>query len=214
MAPSPRGQQWLAPKGRIEAFSDGVFAIAITLLVLELRPPEAAGEFMHELLSEWPSYLAYLAAFVMIGSVWLHHHLVFARVRQVNIGALLVNLVLLLTVSVLPFPTAVLSGAWRTGDNTDRVVASMAFALISVAMSASYLGLCTYLARRPELLGDAGDSALLLGERRRSVVAIVGTLVAAALAFVSPMITLILLAVTPLYYLTTVPRSGGTIPQD
>jgi hypothetical protein len=54
--------------------SDGVFAIAITLLVLELRPPESAGAFAHDLVGEWPTYLAYVAAFVMIGSVWLHHH--------------------------------------------------------------------------------------------------------------------------------------------
>ncbi len=98
--------------------------------------------------TEWPTYLAYVAAFAMIGSVWLHHHLVFARVRQVDIGTILTNLLLLFTVSVLPFPTAVMSSAWRHGERSDKIAASLLFALLSIAISAAYIGLCSYLARR------------------------------------------------------------------
>jgi uncharacterized membrane protein len=207
-------RRWLAPKGRTEAFSDGVFAIAITLLVLELRPPEAAGEFAHDLLNEWPTYLAYVAAFVMIGSVWLHHHLVFTRVRHIDTGALLANLALLLTVSVLPFPTAVLSSAWRTGDSVDRVTAAVLFGLLSVAISAAYIGLCTYLSRRPELLVEPAATGFLRGERRRGATAIIGTVIATLVAFVAPLLTLILFAVTPAFYLMTVPRTSPVADAD
>ncbi len=127
------------------------------------------------LAAEWPSYVAYVAAFAMIGSVWLHHHLAFARLRRADIGVILTNLVLLLTVSVLPFPTAVLSSAWRLGERSDRVVAALLFALVSVAISGAYVGLCSHMARHAELLSDAGASAFLLGERRRGAIAILGT---------------------------------------
>ena len=198
---------WHGTTGRIEAFSDGVFAIAITLLVLDLRPPEEAGNFVPDLREMWPSYLAYVAAFAMIGSVWLHHHLVFARVRQVNIGIILANLLLLLTVSVLPFPTAVMSSAWRHGDRSDQVAAALLFAFISVAISAAYIGMCSYLARHAELLVEGRANAFLTGERRRGSIAIAGTIVAALLAFISPLIALLLFAITPVFYLTTIPRS-------
>jgi len=213
MSKVTNAQPWQGSKGRVEAFSDGVFAIAITLLVLELRPPAVAGEFAHDLATEWPSYLAYVAAFAMIGSVWLHHHLVFTRVRRADIGVILTNLVLLLTVSVLPFPTSVVSSAWRLGERSDRVVAALLFALVSVAISGAYIGLCTYLARHAELFVEAGASAFLHGERRRGAIAILGTVVAALLAFLSPLLALVLFAITPVFYLTTVPRTVAGDPE-
>ena len=202
MSDRTQAPPWYGPPGRVEAFSDGVFAIAVTLLVLELRPPEDAGNFAQDLRDGWPTYLAYVAAFAMIGSVWLHHHLVFARVRQVDIGTILTNLLLLFTVSVLPFPTAVMSSAWRDGERSDKIAASLLFALLSIAIS-----VCSYLARRTELLVEPSAKGFLLGERRRGSIAIVGTVIAGLLAFVSPLISLVLFAVTPVYYLTTIPRN-------
>jgi uncharacterized membrane protein len=149
----------------------------------------------------------------MVGSVWLHHHLVFARVARVDIEVVLTNLVLLLTVSILPFPTAVLSSAWRLGERSDRVVAALLFALLSVAISGAYIGLCTYLARHAGLLAETGGRAFLLGERRRGAIAVLGTVVAALLAFVSPLLALVLFAVTPIFYLTTLPRTAVGDPE-
>jgi len=207
MSGSAGARPWQASTGRVEAFSDGVFAIAITLLVLDLRAPQARGRFGHDLLAEWPTYLSYVAAFVMIGSVWLHHHLVFARVRRVDLGTVLRNLVLLLAASVLPFPTAVLSSAWRLGGRGDRVVAALLFGGLSLGISLAYLALCEHLARHQELLADPAAPGFLSGERRRGLIAIAGTLVAALLAFVSPLLALVLFAVTPAFYLTTLPRT-------
>ena len=117
---------------RVEAFSDGVFSIAITLLVLELAIPATQGAFLNELLGEWVSYIAYLAAFASIGVLWMGHHTVFTRIAGVDSGLLWRNLVLLLTVSVLPFPTAVIASAYRVGTSADQAAAVVAYALVGI----------------------------------------------------------------------------------
>src|SRR5437899_1855756 len=95
---------------RIEAFSDGVFAIAITLLILEIKVPGLQqGRLAGALLRQWPSYLAFLLSFVYIGIMWMNHHRMFTHIRRSNDTLLLLNLLLLLGVTVVPFPTAVLA---------------------------------------------------------------------------------------------------------
>jgi uncharacterized membrane protein len=93
-------------KHRLETFSDGVLAIAITLLVIELRPPELdAGQRLAQALWEqWPSYLAYLVSFLTIGVIWLNHHWIFEQVVQVDGPLLVLNLNLLLWAALLPSP--------------------------------------------------------------------------------------------------------------
>lgn len=94
---------------RLEAFSDGVFAIAITLLVLDLAVPpredSADGGLGSALAHQWPAYFAYLVSFLVIGIIWINHHAVFDRVRRINRPVMFANLALLLMVSVIPFPT-------------------------------------------------------------------------------------------------------------
>ena len=111
-----RAPRRLSESSRVEAFSDGVFSIAITLLVLELAVPAIRGNFKLDLADEWVSYVAYLAAFGTIGVLWMGHHTVFTLIAGVDTGLLWRNLVLLLTVSVVPFPTAVIASAWRVGS--------------------------------------------------------------------------------------------------
>jgi Endosomal/lysosomal potassium channel TMEM175 len=96
---------------RLEAFSDGVLAIAITLLVIEIRPPEVhEGERLaHALWAQWPSYVAYLVSFLTIGVIWLNHHRIFEQVARVDGPLLLLNLNLLLWTALIPFPTAVVA---------------------------------------------------------------------------------------------------------
>lgn len=96
---------------RIEAFSDGVFAIAITLLILELKVPHglSGSQLRRALLDEWPSYGAYLVSFATIGIMWINHHRLFTLIRRVDHTLLILNGVLLLTISVVPFPTALIA---------------------------------------------------------------------------------------------------------
>ena len=96
---------------RVEAFSDGVFAIAITLLILEIKVPHAAqpGELSRDLLHLWPSYLAFLTSFCTIGVMWVNHHRCFTLIRRADETLIAFNLLLLLGVTWVPFPTAVLA---------------------------------------------------------------------------------------------------------
>lgn len=96
---------------RVEAFSDGVFAIAITLLILEIKVPhaETAETLRSQLQHLWPSYLAYLASFATIGVMWLNHHRLFTLIKKCDDGLIAFNLLLLLGVTWIPFPTALLA---------------------------------------------------------------------------------------------------------
>jgi uncharacterized membrane protein len=95
---------------RIEAFSDGVFAIAVTLLILEVKiPPADSGRLGTLLLQQWPSYFAFVLSFAFIGIMWINHHRMFNHIRRADDGLLILNLLLLLGVTAVPFPTAVLA---------------------------------------------------------------------------------------------------------
>jgi uncharacterized membrane protein len=86
--------------GRTEAFSDGVFAIAVTLLVLDLHVPESdLNDLWHGIVHQWPNYLAYATSFITIGGIWLAHHAIFRRLRYVNTQVMRLNLFLLMTVA-------------------------------------------------------------------------------------------------------------------
>lgn len=101
---------------RVEAFSDGVFAIAITLLILEIRVPHIDHGLSAALLALWPSYIAFLLSFVVILIMWVNHHELLRMARSVNYPFLFANGLLLLTVSFLPFPTAVLAQNLATAE--------------------------------------------------------------------------------------------------
>ena len=129
-------------KGRFEAFSDGVFAIAITLLILEIHLPSSAfggsGDRaqVHALLSIWPQYLVYVASFATIGIMWLNHHALFHNAIRITHGTMVANLLLLLLVSFLPFPTAVLGQAGIT--RVAVVYYGLTLTLISIAYTLVY----------------------------------------------------------------------------
>lgn len=102
---------------RVEAFSDGVIAIAITILVLQINIPQRLlSNLGRELLGLWPSYLAFVISFLTIGRIWLVHHTIFSAIRAVDIPFLRANTFLLMLVSFLPFPTAVLSQSLTTAE--------------------------------------------------------------------------------------------------
>ena len=104
--------------GRLEAFSDGVFAIAITLLILEIGVPhiEHGSELAKALLDEWPSFFGYGLSFIVIGIMWMNHHEMFRDIERVDHWLMVTNLLLLLTVAFIPFPTAVLAETLQDSD--------------------------------------------------------------------------------------------------
>jgi uncharacterized membrane protein len=108
---------------RVEAFSDAVFAIAITLLILEIKvPTQNQGPLVAGLLRQWPSYLAFLASFLYIGVMWINHHRMFTHIKKADDALLVLNLFLLLGVTVIPFPTAVLAEHLHGPDHKSAAI--------------------------------------------------------------------------------------------
>jgi len=106
---------------RVEAFSDGVFAIAITLLVLEIKIEPADFQHLWRALGEeWPSYLAYVTGFLTVGGVWLAHHELFTQLREVDAKLMRLNVLLLMVAAFLPFPTGLLAQAFDESRAAER----------------------------------------------------------------------------------------------
>jgi uncharacterized membrane protein len=108
----------------MEAFSDGIFTIASTLLVIELAVPPGSTHLWHAVLQQWPSYLGYLVSFVTIGALWLAHSVITEYLDHANLWLMRLNLILMLTVAFLPFPTKLLAEYIREGS-TERVATTL-----------------------------------------------------------------------------------------
>jgi uncharacterized membrane protein len=142
-------QRW--ETGRVEAFSDGVLAIAITLLVLEIKLPGDAYEHLGRSLGhEWPSYLAYVTSFLTIGGIWMAHHGLFSRLNSVDLTLTQINLLLLMVVSFLPFPTGLLAGALHSSDRSERIAIGVYGGTLLLSQVA-YGALIRYALKHPEL---------------------------------------------------------------
>jgi uncharacterized membrane protein len=183
-------------KGRFEAFSDGVFAIAITLLVLGFQPPNLPSVtddgIARGLLAMWPQYLVYVASFVTVGIMWVNHHALFGNIKVVPHSVVLMNLALLMIVSFLPFPTAVLG---RFGLMRSPVVY---YGLALIAASLCF-GVLQYLVN----LTPGERPSLVDFVKRRNVWNTIGVVAYAAgipLAFYSPLATIVLYAAMALFY--------------
>jgi uncharacterized membrane protein len=146
---------------RVVAFSDGVFAITITLLVLEIRPPTDKADLLHGLLELWPSYLAYAVTFLFIGQVWANHHVMFDHIRAADRLVLLLNTLLLMVVAFLPFATSVLADALRSGDGERTAVGfyGIAFGVTALTFNAVWQYACRHRLLS-EALGPAGARAI------------------------------------------------------
>ena len=132
------GSRW--DTDRTEAFSDGVFAFAITLLVLDINVPESA--FSHPwrgIADQWPSYLGYATSFLTVGGIWLVHHGIFRRVQYANRRVMVVNLVLLMAVAFLPFPTKLVAEAIRNASAERDAVIFYGTSLLVISLLFSAL---------------------------------------------------------------------------
>jgi uncharacterized membrane protein len=188
---------------RLETFSDGVFAIAITLLVLTLVVPARdtlQGEPLVAALGhQWPSYAAYLVSFLIIGIIWINHHAMFGRVRSVDRLVLFANLGLLLVVSVIPFPTRLLAEYLTAGS--DARTAAAVYSGTMVAMSVAYTLLWLAITRDGALLSEDLDPAVgRAAALRRFSIGGVFYLGTVGLSFVSPIATLAVHGALAIYY--------------
>jgi uncharacterized membrane protein len=137
---------------RMEAFSDGVFAIAITLLVLEISVPASAfDDLWRGIANQWPSYLAYVTSFTTIGGLWLVHHAIFRRMKFADTVVIRLNLVLLMMVSFLPFPTKLMAEALHVKSGEHAAVLFYGASLLVITAIVAWMG--RYAARR-ELIAE------------------------------------------------------------
>ena len=186
---------------RLEAFSDGVFAIAITLLVLDLRvPPHRPGQSLSSALGhEWPSYGAYLVSFAVVGIIWINHHSVFRAVRQVDRPVLFANLFLLGVVSIIPFPTHLLAEYLRDGWNGN--VAAVVYTAAMLAMSNGFSALWLLITReRADLLHEHVDRTQARAAIRRFGSGLFVYLATLAVAVFSAGVALIIHGVIAVFY--------------
>jgi uncharacterized membrane protein len=189
---------------RLEAFSDGVFAIAITLLVLELNVP-AGDHLWHQLKEEWPSFAAFFVSFWVIGIIWVNHHGVLDHLARADRGVLYLNLLLLFTVVFIPFPTALLAEHLKSGE--DETAAAVVYSGAFVAMSVAYGFLWTYITNRKELLGVELSDEQIKRISRRFLIGNPLYVVQLIVAFISPALVLIINAALALYYMVAGMRS-------
>ena len=160
--PSPRDE---LPLGRLEAFSDGVFAIAITLLVLELAVSEGAGDdLLRAIVDEWPALLAYMTSFLTIGVIWLQHSAITGALRTADATLYRLNLLVLLLASFLPFPTKLVTEFF--GEDDAERVAVVFYGLTLLALALALTVFVRYAAEhrrlvKDEIQADAVEAALV-----------------------------------------------------
>ena len=188
--------------GRVEAFSDGVFAIAITLLVLEIRVPEDTSHLLQSLLELGWSYVAYVVSFLLIGLIWTNHHVMFERITHADRGLLFLNTLLLMDVAFLPFVTAVLAAAFRSGEG--EPVAAAAYGATLTIGGVFFNAIWAYARRRSLLTsGTSDEEARRIG--RRFLLGPALYAVATAVAAVLPLLATVLFAGLILLYWLPVP---------
>jgi uncharacterized membrane protein len=198
-------------KSRVEAFSDGVFAFAITLLVVTIAQPEDYRHLAHDLARRWPSLAAYVVSFAVIGIMWLNHHSVFGHFNRVDRGLVYLNLFLLMTVAFLPFPTGVLGQALARGQG--ERTAAVVYAVTMTVNGCAWATLWLYASHKRRLL--RAD----FPEQQRRVSTLLFTMgavvyaVSVGVAFLNAYAFLALQAALAIYYaLDPLSRRAGLAP--
>jgi uncharacterized membrane protein len=187
---------------RIEALSDGVFAIAITLLIIEIGVPHLEGEqsLGSALRDLWPSYVGYALSFLTIGVMWLNHHEIFKDIERADQTLKVLNIVLLLCIAFVPFPTAVLAEYVRDDDQalTATIAYGMTFVVTAIVFNAMWL----YAAiGNRELIDDHVSNARTQSRTRRYLLGVALYAAGLPLAFVSPWLALGLWSALTLFFL-------------
>jgi uncharacterized membrane protein len=194
-------------KSRVEAFSDGIFAIIITLLVLEIKVPHindhnSTNELMKSLSGLLPKLIGWIISFFTIAVIWVNHHRIFKQIKQIDSGIFWWNAVLLLWCTFIPFPTAVL------GDYPDNQVSIILYGTVMALMAASFSFMRFYLIRKSELLEDSVNLVMFRKGTYFSV--LFGPamyLTALALGFLHPYLAFIIFLAIPVYFIFSKTRN-------
>ena len=195
---------------RLETFADGVMAIAITLLILEVRVPHVpGGRLGHALVEQWPSYAGYLVSFLTIGIIWVNHHHMFKLIERVDHGFLMLNVVFLIPIAFLPFPTALVADYIRDPDG--RTVAAITYGLTMVCLAVMFNVVWNYASGKRHLLVDGVSDAFIRKARRNYLAGPTVYSVATIVALFNAFASLAIFAALAVYWLLpgTGPRAGG-----
>ncbi|MFF0463381.1 TMEM175 family protein [Streptomyces mexicanus] len=203
--PTPFGVE--RDPARVVAFSDAVIAIAITLLVLEIRPPQNTRDLPHGLALLWPSYLAYVVTFMLIGQVWANHHIMFDHIRHADRVVLFLNTLLLMDIAFLPFAASVLAEAFRDGHGrrTAVLLHGATFALAAVLFNAIWW----YARHDRRLIAATIDAAGVKAVSRRFRLAVAWLGTGTVLGTLFPVLGVLVFAAFVLYYWLPI---AGEIP--
>jgi uncharacterized membrane protein len=207
-------------KARLEAFSDGVFAIAITLLTLDLPVPlpgsaavQAEG-LWSALGHDWPKLAAYVVSFAIIGIIWVNHHGIMNRVAVVDRTLLFVNLLLLLFVAAIPWVTSLFAEYLLEGGTNSHVAAAV-FSANALCMAIAFNLLWLWIRRDASRLHESIDPAVAKATARRFSVGIFVYAIAVVVSFVSAPATLAFHGVVAVYYVVDqLPRGRATEHED
>ena len=192
---------------RLEAFSDGVLAIAITLLVLDLHVPVARnGGLWHALVTQWPAYASYVVSFLIIGIIWVNHHAVFQQIARTDRTLLFLNVLFLMTVAFIPFPTAVLARYLRHSGSNEHVAAAV-YSGAMMLMGITFGSLWLYASRRRRLVRPGLSDAELSGLTRSFLLGTPLYALAIGVAFINATACLLLNGALAFFYM--VERGGA-----
>ena len=192
---------------RLEAFSDGVFAIAATLLILGVH--ESGGPLGHALLHIWPSYVAYGVTFVTIGIIWVNHHTVFTQVERVDRQFLLINVIFLMLIGFIPFPTGLVATHFR-GSGLES--AALAYGATLTMTAAAFNALWFYAAKGYRLLKKSADTRVVSGISRSYLPGPFIYLAATLVALASPIASIIMFVAITLFYVVESSFFGRSQP--
>lgn len=143
---------------RMQAFSDGVYAILITILVLDFKVPDYhAGSLLMAVLRQWPTMFAYIVSFLYVGTIWLFHHDFFQTLKETNTGLNVINLVMLFSVTLIDYPTALVANTLISQNRTDMQVAFVYYDIIALFISFTFAWLYTYVRNHPEMTRMKSD---------------------------------------------------------
>jgi uncharacterized membrane protein len=195
--------------GRLETFADGIFAIAATLLILNVDSQVTGGGhgLGHELLHVWPSYVAYAVSFLTIGIIWVNHHAVMGQIGRVDRAFLFQNVGFLMCVAFIPFPTRLVAEHARDHGAT---VSALAYGATLTATAVLFSVIWFYAARGKRLLRADADPRIVSGITRSYLPGPWLYLLATLIAFASPTISVLLFGAIAVFYVVESSVFGRT----